>query len=206
MWGFAGFVLFAVSLSGNLGARIGWTVFGLASCAAIYAGTAPPAQWTVCGISALAWSFASILALCHVDRQRARGRTRRRIREKSDSDRLENVRSRAHRFAKREGYKDLEDYFAERGNQNVATIANELKIPKPRVGPLRAEYLEDGISTYSRLKPRVQREIKADICSGKFSDPEIRERNACSQAEVKRIRSSMKQMSVENAILRADSD
>jgi hypothetical protein len=205
MWGFAGLVLFVGSLTGSLGARVGWTVFGASTCAAIYAGTPPPAQWTASGIAAFAWSGASIFAFCHIDRQRSRRRTKQRIRAESESDRLEDVRKRAHRFAKRQGYRDLEEYFAERGNQNLDTITNELKIPKPKVSPLREEYLESGISVRSRLKPRVQREIKADIRSGQCSDSEIRERHRCTQTDIRRIRSSVEASSAEEATADGDS-
>ena len=37
LWGFTGLIFFVVSLSGNLGARIGWVIFGLSSSAAVYA-------------------------------------------------------------------------------------------------------------------------------------------------------------------------
>ena len=53
----------------------------------------------------------------------------------------EDVRKRAHQSAKRQGYCDIDEYFAERGNQRIDVIARELKIPKTRVGSLREEYL-----------------------------------------------------------------
>jgi hypothetical protein len=191
VWGFAGFVFFALSCWGNHGARVGWTVFGLFSCGAIYAGTHPPTQWTATGVAALAWSGASVFAFNSVRRFRSRRRLRPRTREQEADLRYEEMRKRARLFAMRRGYKDLEEYFAERGNQTIGIIASELRIPKTKVDQLRGDYLEAGISVRGALTPRQQREIRADIRSGKYSNTEIRERNGCSQAVVRRMRASI---------------
>jgi len=56
VWGLTGLILFVFSCFGSFGARIGWIIFGLFSCSAVYAGTHPPAQWTAAGVAAFAWS------------------------------------------------------------------------------------------------------------------------------------------------------
>jgi hypothetical protein len=147
-------ILFVFSLAGSLGARIGWAVFGLFSCAAVYAGTQPPSQWTAAGLAAFAWSVASIVAF-NSGRQRRPRLAQRRSRKASESDQhYEEVRKNGHRHAKRLGYKDLGEYFSLRGNQVIPVIAKELRIPKSRVKELRAEYLEDYISVPNHLTPQ----------------------------------------------------
>jgi hypothetical protein len=204
LWGIGGLALFIFSLSGNLGARIGWAVFGLISCAAIYQGTAPPAQWTACGLAALAWSILSIIAFRSIGRRETRRQARRRSREESSDDPLGDTRSQAHRNAKRGGYGDLEEYFAERGNQTILIIANELKISKTKVGALREQYLESGISARSRLKPKTQREIREDIRSRELSDSQIRARYGCTRTDINRIRSIVRDQAAEEQVVGDD--
>ena len=55
-WAVVGIVLFIISSFLDSCARIGWVLFGLSSCAAVYAGTHPPIQWTSVGVAAFAWS------------------------------------------------------------------------------------------------------------------------------------------------------
>ena len=193
VWGLTGLILFAFSFFGSLGARIGWIVFGLFSCGAVYAGTRPPAQWTATAVAAFAWSVASIIAFHSVARYRTdtrtgRDRVSKRTVEEEAEQRFEQVRKRALTSAKRAGYEDLEDYFAERGHKVIDTISRELRIPKPRVNPLREEYLEATISSRGTLSPRKQREIITDLRSGKYSCSEICEMHGCSQEVVRGIR------------------
>jgi len=195
VWGLTGLILFALSFLGSLGARIGWIVFGLFSCGAVYAGSRPPAQWTATAVAAFAWSVVSIIAFRSVARYRTdtrtgrdRDRVNRRTVEEEAEQRFEQVRKRALTSAKGAGYKDLEDYFAERGHKVIDTISRELRIPKPRVNPLREEYLEATISSRGTLSPRKQREIIADLRSGKYSCSEISEMHGCSQEVIRGIR------------------
>jgi len=193
-WGLTGGILFVTALLfGGLGARIGWVVFGLVSCAAVYAGTHPPAQWTATGVAACAWSLAAIFVFGSMRREQSNRRTRRGkgSTESEGERRHEDTKRRAHQFAKRQGYKDLDEYFAERGNQRIDVIARELKIPKTRVGPLREDHVEAGLSVRSTVTLRRQREIKADLRSGKYSSSEICDKYGCSPAVVKRIRAAL---------------
>jgi hypothetical protein len=193
VWGLTGLILFVFSFLGSLGARIGWIVFGLFSCGAVYAGTRPPAQWTATAVAAFAWSVASIIAFHSVARYRADTRThgdrisKRTIGEEAER-RFEEVRKQALTAAKRAGYKDLDDYFGERGHKVIDTISRELRIPKSRVNPLREEYLEATLSSRGTLSPRKQREVITDLRSENYSFSEICERHGCSQEVVRGIR------------------
>lgn len=190
-WIVVGGILLVASYRGSLGARIGWMVFGGFSCVAAYAGTHPPAQGMAAGIAAFAWSLISILAFRHAGWRRTRGRAQWGTRRESEADRLEELKNRASRSARIQGFKDLDEYFGEHGNQRIDTIASELRIPKARVGQLREKYLEPSISLRSSLPPRQQREIRADVRSGKYSNFEIRKRNDCSQKDIRQIRAKL---------------
>jgi hypothetical protein len=213
VWGLTGLILFVFSFFGSFGARIGWIVFGLFSCAAVYAGTLPPAQWTAAAVAAFAWSGASIFALHSVDRYRScskdgtstrHGRVTVRTRKEEADRRFEEVRKHALQSAKRQGYRDLDEYFGERGNQIIATIARELMISKTKVNPLREEYLEAGISRRGTLTPRKQREIIADVRSGNYSNSRICKKHGCSQEVVRRIRTWVDASAAEKRTVRED--
>ena len=213
VWGFTGLILFVFSCFGSFGARIGWVIFGLFSCSAVYAGTHPPAQWTAAGVAAFAWSGASIFALHSVHRRRssrrdsARTRPKRlsaRAREEEVERRFEELRNRALQSAKRQGYKDLDEYFGERGNQTIKIIARELMISPTRVNLLRAEYLELGISIRGTITPQKQREIRADIRSGNYSNSQICEKHGCSHEVVRRIRAKVEASASEKKTGRGD--
>lgn len=197
IWGLTGLIMFTFSCFGSFGARIGWIIFGLFSCLAVYAGTRPPSQWTAAGVAAFTWSGASILALRFVDRRRSSRRNSTRTRPRRVSARtraeeaeryLEELKKNALQAAKRRGYKDLDDYFGERGNQTIKVIAQELMMPATRVNSLRTEHLEAGISIRGTITPRKQREIRADVRSGNYTNSQICERHGCSHEVIKRIR------------------
>jgi hypothetical protein len=63
-WAGAGIALFLLAwIFTAIGARIGWTAYGAATTAMVFTATAPPAQWTAAGVTALWWALLSLLAL-----------------------------------------------------------------------------------------------------------------------------------------------
>jgi hypothetical protein len=186
VWAGSGVLALAFASRGNLGGRIAWSVFGVLSCAMVYVGSPSSEQWTTTGLTAMAWSTLSILAF-----RKVAPKQRRKIGQLTDEERLDKLDVAATRRAIRLGFPSLEDYFADRGNQKLDVIASELKIPRKQVSPLRSRYVEAEISTQSRLTPRQQREIHADIRSGKYTDAQIRERNSCELRDIRRAQKAV---------------
>jgi hypothetical protein len=186
-WGAIGIIFIIISRRGNLGARIGWILFGLFTCAGVYAGTHLPSQWTATSITAFTWCIVSIYALPFTRRQQAYRRINRGIFQGARR-RVEMLKKRALQSARERGYPNLDEYFAERGNQPSEVIAKELTIPKSGARVLSGEFLEAEISTRSVLNPRQQREIALDIRSGEYSNSQIAQRHGCSPAVVKRVK------------------
>jgi hypothetical protein len=187
-WKLTGITIFILACCGSIGARIGWPIFGVISSAAVWAGAAPPTRWTATAITALAWSAASVLAFRRLTSPRRRPAVWSATRLRRDAERRhEEVRRQAELSARNKAYSNLDHYFAERGNQRIDTIAQELGIPKRHVEPLRREYLEPNISVRSNLSPEVQRQIRTDIRSGDYSKREICKKHRCSLQQLHRI-------------------
>jgi hypothetical protein len=72
IWCVAGIILFLVSgIAASVGARIGWTMYGVASVGMVWAATADPGRYVAAGLAGLWWVFASLFAFrrrsSHVD-------------------------------------------------------------------------------------------------------------------------------------------
>jgi hypothetical protein len=187
-WLASGLVSFTASFAGVRGGRVAWCIFGTLTCGMAYTGAAPPCHWTMAGISALAWSGLSLFALRRVER-RPQNFRERKVTEEEKLDEIEPASTRA---ARRRNFASLDEYFAERGNQTIDVITEELALKKRSLtAPLRLRYLGPEISTKSKLKPGVQRNVIADIRSRQFTDIEIRERNKCSADALRRMQSTL---------------
>ena|SRR5215475_9433245 len=187
-WKLTGITIFILACYGSVGARIGWPIFGVISCGAVWAGTAPPTRWTATAITALAWSAVSVLAFRRLSSPRRRPAAWSITRLRRDTERRrDEARRQAELSARNKGYNNLDHYFAERGNQRIDIIAEELGIPKRYVDPLRREYLEPSISVRSNLSPGVQRQIRTDIRSGDYPKREICKKYGCSLQQLHRI-------------------
>lgn len=191
-WAASGLILLLFAWLGHLGARIGWVVFGLMSCGAVYAGAEPPTQWTVAGVAAMAWSGVTIIAFWRPQRRPSRQRARLSRHNAGAEGSLDELRRRAQRSARGRGYRDLDEYFADRGTQLIDTIASELQISSARVSELRADYLEEGVSTRSRLTIRQQRDLKGDILAGTLSNSELCAKHGCPMSTVRRTRAKLR--------------
>jgi hypothetical protein len=63
VWGIGGATLVVTGLSGSLGARIAWPVYGAATTAMAWFGATEPHRPIAAGLIVLAWGLASILVL-----------------------------------------------------------------------------------------------------------------------------------------------
>ncbi len=69
-WCTAGVGFFLIALTGNIGARIGWTLYGATTTAIVYTATPSPAHTTAAALTAATWAALSIPAY-----RRGRSRT-----------------------------------------------------------------------------------------------------------------------------------
>ena len=185
VWSLSGTTLLFLAFRGSIGARVGWTIFGVGTCAMVWAETSQPSEWLATGIAALWWSALSVVAYKRLP-VRFRGRGERGSRRSSEELRRFDRERVSHGRARALGYTGLEHYFDERGNKTIPVIAKDLHVPLSRVSELRGEYLSEETSIRSQLNPRQQREILKDYRSGNHDLAEIARRHDVSIDIVRR--------------------
>jgi hypothetical protein len=170
-WLIAGGVLLLASATGSLGGRVGWTVYGTATCL-LGAQLNSAARPLAVSATAVSWSLLSLLAF----RRREESKKRRKAFLELASEYLErrqlDVEERARIRSAKLDYAGVREYFDDNGH-NPAKARKDLRMSSSEVERLRSKYVPEGFPKNGKISPRQRRDIFDRYESREMGKPEL---------------------------------